>query len=381
MTTMSRATASRAASAGRRAASQRGQALLLVVVLLGVGVAVFVYNYVSPAAQGIEREKATMAALAQARDALIGYAASHTGRAGALPCPDKNDDGNQEASCASAASRIGRLPWKTLGLPDLRDGSGERLWYAVSVNFTNNPVVGTLNTNTPGEYTVDGVNAIAIVFAPGPAVASQVRDAANKENVANYLEGENANGDAVFTTTSPAPGFNDRLLAITHDALFPAVEMRVAREARIRLAAYFSSRSYLPHANDYSGSPSGCVPAPAGRIPVNPTDCGQESWTSAWPAWFFGHGWHEVLYYAVAPACTSYSGSPCDGAGGFLTVDGAGGVRALLFAPGRAFAGQGRPCSAPADCLEVPENINGDNAYVTPVLGESVNDRLIVVSP
>jgi hypothetical protein len=30
------------------------------------------------------------------------------------------------------AERLGRLPWKTLGLPDLRDGDGERLWYAVS---------------------------------------------------------------------------------------------------------------------------------------------------------------------------------------------------------------------------------------------------------
>ncbi len=28
--------------------------------------------------------------------------------------------------------RLGRLPWKTLGLPDLRDAFGERLWYAVS---------------------------------------------------------------------------------------------------------------------------------------------------------------------------------------------------------------------------------------------------------
>lgn len=361
--------------------AQRGQALLLVVVLLGVGMAVFVYNFVSPASLSIERDKITHAALAQARDALIGYAASHTGRAGALPCPDKNDDGNQEASCSSAAARIGRLPWKTLSLPDLRDGSGERLWYAVSVNFTNSPIVGTLNTNTPGEYTVNSINAIAIVFAPGLAVPPQVRDAANKENAANYLEGENANGDSVFAAKPAAVDFNDRLLVITHDALFPAVEMRVAREARTRLVAYFASRSYLPHANDYSSSPAGCVPASSGRIPVNPTSCGQENWTSAWPAWFFGHNWHEILYYAVAPACTSYSGTPCDAAGGFLTVGSTSGVRAILFAPGRALTGQNRPCGAVADCLEDAENINGDAVYVKPVINPAANDRLVVVSP
>jgi hypothetical protein len=32
-------------------------------------------------------------------------------------------------TCFYANQRMGRLPWKTLRLPDLRDGHGERLWY------------------------------------------------------------------------------------------------------------------------------------------------------------------------------------------------------------------------------------------------------------
>ena len=40
----------------------------------------------------------------------------------------------------------GRLPWKTLAIPDLRDGAGERLWYAVSVRFKRN------NTIHKGEF-------------------------------------------------------------------------------------------------------------------------------------------------------------------------------------------------------------------------------------
>ena len=51
-------------------------------------------------------------------------------RLGDLPCPDRDDDGDADAvpGCDTAALALGRLPWKTLGLPDLRDGDGERLW-------------------------------------------------------------------------------------------------------------------------------------------------------------------------------------------------------------------------------------------------------------
>src|SRR5205085_490476 len=89
-----------------------------------------------------QRQRITERALAQAREALIAYAAERPIDAavgpGYLPCPDADDDGWAETTCGSLsghlgqAERLGRLPWKTLGLPDLRDGSGERLWYAVS---------------------------------------------------------------------------------------------------------------------------------------------------------------------------------------------------------------------------------------------------------
>lgn len=372
------------------------------MVLLGVGVTAFVYNFVSPAALGIEREKITRAALAQAKDALVGYAAglnySGTERPGNLPCPDNDGFGFPATSCNDNGVRIGRLPWKTLGLPDLRDGYGEPLWYAVSENFKKATAVGALNTNTPGNLSITGSapasNVIAIVFSGGPVLGAQDRNpgasstctttgTVRAKNLcpANYLEGGNENADTTFVSGPSTAAFNDRLLAITHDMLFPAVELRVAREARIVLAAFFAARSYLPFANDYSGSPAGCVPSSSGRLPVNPTSCGQDSSPWVWPSWFFGNNWHEIVYYAVAPACTSYSGALCDGAGGFLTVNGASDMRAILYAPGRAQAGQGRPCAAVADCLEDAENTNGDNVYVKPVIGPAVNDRLIVVSP
>ncbi len=93
---------------------------------------------------------------------------------------------------------MGRLPWKTLRLPDLRDGDGERLWYAVSNNFKNNTRtscanpgdLGCLNSDSRGTITVrntagtviyDGSNpdaftpsgVIAVIFSPGGILKRQ----------------------------------------------------------------------------------------------------------------------------------------------------------------------------------------------------------------
>ena len=125
-----------------RRTRQAGMALVLVALFLVavlVSLAALGRNGLAASAQ---RDRITERALAQAREALIAYAAERPIDAavgpGYLPCPDADDDGWAEATCCSRsghlgqAERLGRLPWKTLGLPDLRDGSGERLWYAVS---------------------------------------------------------------------------------------------------------------------------------------------------------------------------------------------------------------------------------------------------------
>ena len=113
-----------------RSARQRGQAMLLTVLLVAVGTSAVIYKFVSPAKQSIERDRITAAALAEAKAELIGYAVGirlDTGvnpRVGDLPCPDIANDGTAGGSCSNAGGMtLGRLPWKTLGLPDLRDGS------------------------------------------------------------------------------------------------------------------------------------------------------------------------------------------------------------------------------------------------------------------
>ncbi|MGA7593827.1 MAG: hypothetical protein WCA64_01415 [Gallionella sp.] len=252
---------------------QHGAAMMVMVVILVVGAAAILVGILSSSSLQIERDKTTAEALANARNALIAYAVSDGNRPGELPCPDVNDDGmltmNVDYIGSSCTSTIGRLPWKTLGLPELRDGNGEHLWYAVSHAFWANGS-SAINSDIQGNLTVSGTSPassiIAIVFAPGAALSGQSRSAsqtasctttgttvANSLCATNYLEGSNAlsTSNTNFQTAVASSTFNDQMIYITHDMLFQPVETRIAREAKNCLDAYAaSSNSKYPWAAD-----------------------------------------------------------------------------------------------------------------------------------
>lgn len=214
------------------------------------------------------------AVLAQAKEALLGYAAAYpelinpTRGPGFLPCPDRNNDGLllTEGSCSSksvTARTVGRLPWRYLGLSDLRDSAGERLWYAVADNYSFHQGGGIytvpLNSQTPGDLAIERQgDVVAVIIAPGEPVGSQVRNAANANDVRNYLEGENGEtatpNDKVFVSGASGD-FNDRLVAITRAELMAVVEKRVAGTAREALRRYYqasastSAARYFPYAS------------------------------------------------------------------------------------------------------------------------------------
>ena len=201
-----------------REIQQRGIALIVVLALLGLLVGVLVVGFTGDLARQNKKQQQTTDALAKAKEALIGRAASDSSIPGSLPCPDlmtnilgnvPNDGIADLFLGTNCPSYIGRLPWRTLGLPDLRDASGERLWYALSPNFRDHPSASPLNSDTTGQLTITGAaaasNVIAIVFAPGPVVGSQVRDGANQNAVTNYLEGGNETGIATNTFVTGQP--------------------------------------------------------------------------------------------------------------------------------------------------------------------------------
>lgn len=290
-------------------ARQRGAALLVMLVILITGAAYLLVSQLNRASSRIEAEKKTREALAQAKEALIGYAAGDANRPGELPCPDIDNDGSLQlavdyfgGASRPCAQLLGRLPWRTLNLSDLRDGNGERLWYAVSDAFhagnnnvrLNSDVNGAITVRDPtGAIVLNGTNqsaAIAVVFSPGAVITRQgaalpqdrscvvgvncdttekctttPATLAPKCNPVNYLDiiaGIEDNAD--FVGGSATNGFisgeirnplnhedvwvNDRLLAITHDDLFRVVEQRVAREVRNTLLTYATNCGSYPWA-------------------------------------------------------------------------------------------------------------------------------------
>lgn len=172
----------------------RGSALLPAVflLLLTAAAALAVTGHLAYQT-GQRTGEYSIGALAQAKDALIGYAFSypelqHDGQSiGYLPCPDKTNSGSVSLGACNARDHgaFGRFPYRTLGLPVLRDGHGQCLWYAVAGSAKHNPKPLTLNWDSPGQFrivspsgrAISGVehDVIAVILAPGAARPGQTR--------------------------------------------------------------------------------------------------------------------------------------------------------------------------------------------------------------
>jgi len=205
-------------------------------MLMFVSAASFVFlSRLNAASQQAYRDQQTMRALKEAKEALLGRAIADANRPGSLPCPDTDNDGSSQLFAGpNCPSYVGRLPFRTIDMNDLRDGSGERLWYAMSSNYKDYDS-GELNSDTPGLISVDGnSDIVAVVVAPGGAGAGQNRVS---NSVADYLEDANSDGDTSYAT-SGGGNFNDRIIIITRTELMAAIEQRIAREATNCLDAY-----------------------------------------------------------------------------------------------------------------------------------------------
>ena len=413
---------------------QRGQALLGLLVLLGIAGSVFVYNLIDPAEASARRQARIETTLREARDALIGRAASDANRPGSLPCPDVDDDGvltlNVDFfSGGVCANLIGRLPWRTLGLPDLRDSSGERLWYALSDRFSDNSGVGPINSDIKGNVTVYHDpppapfvtnEAVAIIFSPGAALGTQDRSCtvgvnctANgqcttspasltpKCNPANYLDTvapvNNATTGGPFIGAPPSGTFNDRLLVITTADLMPVVEQRVAREVLASLETYRNLIGAYPWADCSDGSSD--VPPDyvnRGRIPfvtTLPADWSSPPTPPFLPAWFGPNYWNWVIYYAAGKIYLQGGGASCTTCQDpELTLTGVGTKRVAIIMTGPSSVspppgppGSSNICSKSdwQAYLEDPENVkdkdnplSSDDTFKRPSSTAYVRDRL-----
>lgn len=237
---------------------QRGAALMVMLVIVVIGIAAALVGSLSATALRTTRQETTAATLAQAKEALIGYAITygdtHPGEVhGYLPCPDtdaSNGEGSSKLSCGSKnISVMGRLPWKTLGLSILRDGDGECLWYAVSGTYKNNSKTDLMNWDNNGLFVIldaSGAtvaqNVVAVVFAPGDTLGSQNRASdgtapacGGNYAASNYLDSDGALNNGTVSASANAttqfrlassPQVNDRIIYITRQDIWNAMLKR-----------------------------------------------------------------------------------------------------------------------------------------------------------
>ncbi|MGH8706059.1 MAG: hypothetical protein ACREUO_11675, partial [Burkholderiales bacterium] len=316
----------RADSRRARRRAQRGAALILFITVLVLGVAWYAVGALgrAPVATA-EREIMTGRTLQEAKQALLAHvvqyaARSDTAEPGQLPCPESlasiggANEGQASGSCSNLTATVGRLPWKTLGTDQLRDGDGEPLWYVLSPGFRSAPI----NFADIGQLTYNGAanSAVALIIAPGralntlsagtpPAGCSNVNQQVSTRNTAslvaaNFLECGNATGS--YANLGSSAWSNDRVISITAaewaDAIAPAVNDRLQRQVaavlgdwhQVEFAATGKSwaatwgMAYLPFASTW-GNPTttnycGNQGVHEGLAPVDPT-CYDNPWTGS----------------------------------------------------------------------------------------------------
>ena len=268
---------------------QRGATLIVMATVLVLGFAWFTVGALGKnAVTTAEREAKTAAALQSAKKALLGHVAHYAALTsfefpGRMLCPESLSaygnpltEGEAPGACSNTSAEIGRLPWKTLGIDQLRDGDGEPLWYVLSpnfhpVSFPLNPAPPDpyLNFGTPAALPFDGSNVVAVIIAPGRALQSNPCNAVNQQ-VSRYTTPLAANkffecGNATGSYTNPGSGTgsNDRVLAITQaewaDAIAGAVADRIQRQVAPALEDFRMNEStaswgkrFLPNASTFS---------------------------------------------------------------------------------------------------------------------------------
>lgn len=359
---------------------QRGMLLPALIVLLAVGGLGWLLSRQDSAAhRDLIREARTADALATAREALLGYAATYRNREhanadfGYLPCPDLDGDGSSETCGTKGQTSIGRLPYLTLNLPDLRDGNGECLWYAVSGSFKNNPKPDALNSDSTGSFQLiddagatrplagdQSGRAAALVIAAGAPQAGQSRSAgparcggdSEARQLREYVEALEATDAKGITPVRTSAG-NDRLMAITTDDIYRQLKRRPSYAGWLQqvIQASADCLASLPAAV----APERVGPVELGRLPALDKltgTCRNETLRDAVA------NWAEAMRYARCADgtdCLAGIGRRCRGA--------------LIFGGERADASQRRV--DPADRLVTRNYLEADTlaALATGQLG------------
>jgi type II secretory pathway pseudopilin PulG len=170
--------------------TQQGGALIILVVILVLAASTALFYVLDGRSVKIERDNKTAAVLAEAKQALIGFAVAKTpvATAGYLPNPDFHlspiiPEGSQAGVAAAVdISVLGKFPWYSLNTPPFKDGWNECLWYVVSGRIKTNPKTAIFNWDSLGQIDVIDAggntlarNLAALIVSPGAILSAQDR--------------------------------------------------------------------------------------------------------------------------------------------------------------------------------------------------------------
>lgn len=223
---MSTSAAERRRGAARR--RQRGAVLLLMLLVMMLGASALLMSLAATPSR--QREQRTLQAMADAREALIGFAL----RNGRLPRPATSADGDERsAECLNDTDCTGFLPWRSLGLAP-GDGWDHLLRYSVTPAFARVPL--DLDSALPTKQVAGGAAqppAPAVILSTGArnyGVSLLGIPQAN-EAVSSAEEAANAVASVRFIRR---PAGND---VLDNQALDDLVDVVPLRQLRQRMAA------------------------------------------------------------------------------------------------------------------------------------------------
>lgn len=229
-----------------RTTRQRGFTLIEIAIVLMI-VGLLLGGMLVPLNAQMEQQKisATEKQLAEAREALIGYALAN----GQLPCPadpaiatGQPNAGIARTPPCTNGNSAGVLPWATLGLGET-DAWGNRFTYRVSSDFADAIGSATYGGCTPtptpaqasfalcsnGNQTVisaasGGTNVAiglpAVIVSHGKnALGAYTQEGAQQPLSGNADEQENGDGDASYVYHTPTPDYDDLVTWISPNIL------------------------------------------------------------------------------------------------------------------------------------------------------------------
>lgn len=337
---------------------QKGFVAVLLLVMLAVAAVTALTKglWGGSTTRNLERDK-TQAALQQAKSALLSYIELGQGTSdanlfdqigGRLPCPNLNgsgvsENGNGAGDCGlQNVSRVGLFPYATLGIPAPRDGNGGCLWLIVDGSYKRINPIATTNADSNGHFSIvqptkvtnsngagwswqdrvltgdaNNVNtnptgpsrAVAIIIAPGKAIAGQTRGNVNNQPcplpaalttgvVGNFLDSYTSSNTAIGVSgvinnaVMPAAGvgkvfaqadkdhelLNDELIWITSEEFGKAASKRALNVAAAAIRNFVYGNGLLGEntANGYYPPPAatpGGVCEPGRLLGYVPSTC------------------------------------------------------------------------------------------------------------